>query len=1060
MAWRKWMVRGIVYGIFGVAAAAALAYQRWTNPGAVREQVIAEIGRTFPGAVVSVDSARLRILGGIQLNGLRLTRANDPEKLEFLHVPSAIFYHDKEKILDGELTLRKIELVKPRLRIRRERDGSWNLQNLLRDSKGEAQTHLPAIVIHQGTLIFEDRTDQAMASVFEVNDVNLTLINDPLPRVVIRGAANSDLVGKLQVHGSIDRNSGESYLAFRATQIPLTQALLSRLPLQCPNDLFVGMQLSATASVDGKVSYHPNLPKPVYYDVHCEVKEGKLQHPRLPLPLDDLHVKLHASNGTLLLETMKARSGKTAIEAHGAAQLPCPNAEFEIDLALRHVLLGDDFAARLPTKIRELHEMFQPNGPTTIRIACAKHDGEWVALSTGAPSHVSLRPENISLMFKDFPYPLERTTGRVDYNLMNERVDVKLEAHAGERPVILAGHWTGEGDQADVDFSVQAEDVPIDDKLLKALRTDDLRSMHDFAKSFHATGKLNARTNLSKRPGQPFRNVYHLYFHETKICWDNFPYPLENVSGHLNIFPDHWSFSDFRGSRNGGTVMLQGKSIPRDDRGFEHGIALEITGDNVLFDDELGDAVRPMKEMHKTWQTFNPTGRVTFKAIVNRPSPDIKDLEVSVAARGCNAKPTFFTYRIQDVQGDFRFHKMRLDINKLRARHDQTMIALDSAAIDLDSLGGYYARLNDLQVQGLQFDEELTNALPKKLQEAAKTLKLDDPLRIKTQVVIAQPHETGKPPDIYWDGQMWMFESKFTAGLDFKNVTGTVACIGRVNGKEIVGIDGNLVLERATLYDQPFKDVHAKFQMRDTSPELLLIGLRAPIFGGDITGQVRVDLNTGLRYEMNLTASQINAAEAGRFNLGPKSQLSGIASARLFLRGYGSGIDTLEGNGSIDIPRGHLYNLPFLLDLLKFLGLHWPDRTAFEEFHTTFAIQGARVNVQRLDLLGSAISLSGKGDLDLITKDVKLDVYPMWGRIEQILPPAVRPYPTTLSKNLLTVEVRGKLTSEPKDLKFQLKPMPVIIDPLLLLRDRMMGQGNERPEISTPERRRGFRIWE
>src|ERR1017187_1419061 len=115
---------------------------------------------------------------------------------------------------------------------------------------------------------------------------------------------------------------------------------------------------------------------------------------------------------------------------------------------------------------------------------------------------------------------------------------------------------------------------------------------------------------------------------------------------------------------------------------------------------------------------------------------------------------------------------------------------------------------------------------------------------------------------------------------------------------------------------------------------------------------------------MNLTASQINLAEFGKHNLGPKSQISGTANDRLYLTGLGTGIDTLEGNGAIDIPRGHLYNLPFLLDLLKFLGLHWPDRTLFEEFHTAFAIQGSKVNVQKVDLLGSAVSLSGKGEFD------------------------------------------------------------------------------------------------
>ena len=83
------------------------------------------------------------------------------------------------------------------------------------------------------------------------------------------------------------------------------------------------------------------------------------------------------------------------------------------------------------------------------------------------------------------------------------------------------------------------------------------------------------------------------------------------------------------------------------------------------------------------------------------------------------------------------------------------------------------------------------------------------------------------------------------------------------------------------------------------------------------------------------------------------------------------------------------------------------------------------------------------------SKDIKLDVYPMWGRIEQLLPPVVRPVPTTFSKNLLTVEVRGKVSPNPKDLKFRMKPVPVIVDPLLMLRDRMIG-ATPSAEASSP----------
>ena len=42
---------------------------------------------------------------------------------------------------------------------------------------------------------------------------------------------------------------------------------------------------------------------------------------------------------------------------------------------------------------------------------------------------------------------------------------------------------------------------------------------------------------------------------------------------------------------------------------------------------------------------------------------------------------------------------------------------------------------------------------------------------------------------------------------------------------------------------------------------------------------------------------------------------------RLHLNGQGNNFETLDGNGSIDVPNGKLYNLPLLLNLLKFLGL-------------------------------------------------------------------------------------------------------------------------------------------
>src|SRR5271166_3994139 len=115
MTWRKWLVRGLVFSLTAGAVAAGLLYEAWTNPVATRRQVLAKLGEKFVGATISLESARLRLLGGIAVSDLRMARRDDLDKGDFLYVPSAVIYHDKEQLLEGRLAIRKIELLRPRL---------------------------------------------------------------------------------------------------------------------------------------------------------------------------------------------------------------------------------------------------------------------------------------------------------------------------------------------------------------------------------------------------------------------------------------------------------------------------------------------------------------------------------------------------------------------------------------------------------------------------------------------------------------------------------------------------------------------------------------------------------------------------------------------------------------------------------------------------------------------------------------------------------------------------------------------------------------------------------
>src|SRR5262249_50289133 len=65
MAWRKWIVRGLVFIVLAALAAAGLFVHARTNPTAVRRAVLAQLAQRFRQVDVAVQSARMRLLGGI-----------------------------------------------------------------------------------------------------------------------------------------------------------------------------------------------------------------------------------------------------------------------------------------------------------------------------------------------------------------------------------------------------------------------------------------------------------------------------------------------------------------------------------------------------------------------------------------------------------------------------------------------------------------------------------------------------------------------------------------------------------------------------------------------------------------------------------------------------------------------------------------------------------------------------------------------------------------------------------------------------------------------------------
>ena len=1038
MFWRKWIVRSVVFGIVGSCAAGAYLYEHWTNPAAVREQVLRRLGAIFPGADVSLDSAHLRLLGGIQVQELRLVRKGDRDNVDIAYIPSAVLYHDKEKLLDGELVLRKIELFRPRLRAYRGADGTWSVQNIL--AKPKLEQSQATVVIHQGTLVLEDRATAGNVSSLEITDLNLILINDPLPTLQFEGVAQSPTVGKLTLLGTAQRATREIELTLSTRDTPLSTKLAQRLAPLFAGAPLEGLDVAGALDIDTKIRWQPDAP--LRYEVTARLRDTAVRHPSLPMPIDKLAATIRIADGNITIENATARSGATTIAASGKAPLANLANSFEATITAKNVPITDEIVRKLPAKLTDLKRMFQPEGLADVSMKLARKEGRWTTTSDGGESVVTLQPAHASASFVHFPYRIQQITGSVNHYLVTGRTHFDLDGLAAGQPLSFVGKTVGTGKNLDLAITGRVAGVPIDETLLTCLPTEPQK----VARSFRPTGTVDAVVRVRREPGsETFRNEFSLNFRDATICWEPFPLPMTEVSCQLDIRPEKWEFRNFRGKHGSGILAINGSSFAVAGK-TKPGVDLQIVGSDIPLDASLRAALEPIPAIARAWDQFRPSGSMNLQAEIRRPSEDLDklDVTVTVAAGGAAIEPAFFRYALTEVGGVVRFRNSQLHLARLSGRHGNTRWVLDDGGVvDLRPGGGYRADLQNIDAENLLFDADFIRALPAALRKPCEAIGCNVPIRTRAHLIVDQGSDPGDKPDFYWDTQAWVKDTKLFVGVPVEGVTGVVGCRGRHDGARLLGIEGNVLLASATLFNQTLNDVSTHFHVAEQSPSLLLAEIHAPIYGGNIAGEIRVDFSQSVRYKLNLSADKIDLQKLGRKNMGDATKLEGNAVGRLFLTGTSAGIASLEGTGSFDVVGARLYNLPLLLDLLKFLGLRWPDRTAFEELHAIFRIQGPRVAVKRLELQGNAISLTGQGEFNLDGTDLSLDFSPTWARIDQLLPPALRAVPPAVSKNFLVIEMRGKVGSNPGDLKFTKKPMPVILDPLNSIRHRFLSSPPE-----------------
>jgi hypothetical protein len=226
---------------------------------------------------------------------------------------------------------------------------------------------------------------------------------------------------------------------------------------------------------------------------------------------------------------------------------------------------------------------------------------------------------------------------------------------------------------------------------------------------------------------------------------------------------------------------------------------------------------------------------------------------------------------------------------------------------------------------------------------------------------------------IGWDLNLGFQQAAIQGPLPMRGISGEMRLVGRSDGRNATTA-GELAIDSLVYKDIQLTNIHGPLW---SDAGRLLLGepaakqqkqsgrrLTADAYGGSLTSNIEFMRGDNPSYKVDCRVGGINLGRLVNERTGTTTDVSGTLSGGVIVSGSGQTAQTLQGAGSLHVVDGHFYQLPPLVSMLKLLSNRPLDTTAFNRCDMKFTIQGEHIHFEPVNLLGDAVSLYGKGDID------------------------------------------------------------------------------------------------
>jgi hypothetical protein len=995
---RKLIIWGFILVSAVLTGAVTFAYSYVTDSDTLAKLIRDQAPRFLPTSLLLVDRVQVRpFVGEVTLSQIQLWQKVNRKAFLTAQLPWINIRHDLRALWHGRFEPREIIVTHMTLQLRRRDDGTWNVQDRLADPwPGPPLEVEPTITIKNGTVKLIE-ADPENPSVI-LRDVALKIESAGNHMMKLEGSAKGDNFDTLRIEGTIDGRTGRLELTKGdLTRLSINETLRRRLPPEA-RKTFDQAKLSGGEMDLGlkRLVIEGGRANMSTYVGSVHLRESTWSLPELPFALDDVSAIAKVEKGEIRVEHAEGRNGKTLVTAWGVLSAAAPETgPMDLRIDVVDLELDGRLKQATPPEFAAIWDEYKPRGWVNLALHLRrKNAGE-------APKFgLTVDAQDVAMTYHMFKYKLEHIRGMGEWR--GSRITLDARTIVGDGLVTVKGTIDNPGPDCKVALDFTGEAMPVDDTLMKAMPPD-VRAVVD---QFHPSGTVRGTAQLRRRPpprpGAPADITIVMKLDLNDRCsmrWDGMPYPIQDLTGHLEIYPDHWTFDRVRG-RNGEAIIEADGRVDQVAPGVFKSL-IHLQADGIRFDPQLRAALP--KQWRDSWDTLKPSGSSRVNAKIEaepgqephyhlriEPGPDTR-VELSLtpvpgsAGFAPGALGVIQLPPMENIQGEFLFDDGIVTMNGVNFVFREAPVKFKNGTVTMSDSGKFLLKVTDLEVNKLRLDASLRSIMPPVMGHFAQRLDDGRTFGIHTGLAIGWSGRKGDPARVEWADATIVFNGNtIETGLPLRNLQGQADHLqGWSDGREIE-LHGQINLDSVELLDQQVTGLKAGVDVAENLAKISEI--RGTILGGEVSGDAEISLDDSPFYKANLQVANASLAEYAR-TLHGHQDLQGKISANLEFQGQGTSMRNLQGNGHATMTEGNLGQLPIVLRLVKLSNRRPATKAAFDSADVGISIETGRATLSPIKFTGDAFSLQGSGTLDLGgDQEMDLRLVPLYGRDEWHVP--------------------------------------------------------------------------